>query len=124
MLMLALVACTAEAQQKPADQTDSSAPRGLCTYNRLGALRQVKADPPIEELMRFDDSLVTEHRTFFRKGTTVTVNRYEGNWACVTGPFGGATSGWPFRTGWIKKDLLRPMEEQAPAPVTYHTKGQ
>jgi hypothetical protein len=124
ILLLALVACSAGAQSKPADQMGPLVPKGLCTYNEHGATRHVKADPPIEEMMHFDQSALTEHRAFFPRGTTVWVNRYEGSWVCVTGPFGGPTSGWPFRTGWMKTDLLGPVEEQLPASVTYRTKGQ
>ena len=124
ILMVALIAGTAGAQQKPADQVEQPIPKGLCRFETFAAARQVKADPPIEEMMRFDLSVLTEHRVFFPKGTTVIVNLYEGSWVCVTGPFGGATSGWPFRTGWMKRELLGPVEEQLPASVTHHTKGQ
>ena len=120
ILMLALLACMAGGQQKPAGQTEAPVPKGLCSYNRLGALRQVKADPSIEEMMRLDQAVLTEHRVFFRKGTTVTVNQYERSWVCVTGPFGGPTSGWPFMTGWMKKDLLGSTEERGPGSGADH----
>jgi hypothetical protein len=119
ILILALAACTAGAQQKPSVETEPPVPKSLCRSERLSAVRQVKADPPIEELMRFDQSLITEHRVFFRKGSIVTVSRYDGYWACVTGPFERPTSGSPFRTGWMKTALLGPVEQEPASGIDH-----
>lgn len=115
VLLTAMVACTAGAQQNPVDQTEPAVPRSVCRYERLSAIRQVKLDPPVEDLSDFFLSSIVEHRVYFRPGTIVTVSRREGSWSCVTGPWLVASSGWPFRTGWMKTALLGQVEKQQPA---------
>ena len=116
--MLALVACIAGAQQKPADQTDLPVSKRFCQYVKYGPWRQVKSDPPIEDLTRFDMSVLTGDRVTFHKGTVVTLNRSEGVWSCVSGNLSDPSKGWQFRTGWMKTGLLGPVEEQEPATRT------
>ncbi len=113
ILLFAIVLLPAAAQQD-ASRPDAgpSVPKGPCRFERLSSLRQVKRIPPIQELMHFDLSVLTEHRVFFPIGTTVMVNRQAGLWSCVTGPLNYATSGWPFRTGRMESSLLGPVEER------------
>lgn len=116
--MLALAACMAGGQQKSADQTEQPVPKRFCQYVKYAPWRQVKADPPIEDLTRFDMSVLTGDRVIFHKGTVVTLNRREGSWSCVSGNFNDSSKGWQFRTGWMKSDLLGPVEEQEPSAGT------
>ncbi len=162
ILMLALVACTAVAQQKPADQMEGPVPKSLCRFSQFSPVRQVIAGPSFEDLARSNLLLLTDHRVFFRKGMIVSVSRREGAWSCVTGWIEGPTSGGAgmapghrgpatltefiqlglseanlcaarncpgnnsteVRTGWMKSDMLGPVEEQPPMSVTHRTKGQ
>lgn len=99
------------AQQSVSKQTpEPPVPKRPCRYQRIAVLRRVKADPPIEDLVHFDLSVLTDRRIFFPVGTVVSVSRQEGGWSCATGPM-GPSSGWPFRTGWTRTDLLGPFEE-------------
>ncbi len=109
-MILAVIAANATwAQETPHKQ---GAPKLPCHFDdSFGWDHLVIRTPPIEELMRFDDSFMTEHRVFFPTGTLVSVSRQEGPWSCVTGPFGGPSSGSQFlRTGWMKTELLVRLE--------------
>ena len=108
-MLLAVIATNATwTKETPNKQ---GAPKLACHSNdSLDWDHMVVRTPPIEELMRFDDSSINERRVFFPTGTLVSVSRQEGPWSCVTGPFGEATSGSPFRTGWMKTDLLVRLE--------------
>ncbi len=121
ILLFAIAVPWAAAQDLGSKRTmEPPVPKATCRYSRLAAWRQVKADPPIEDLMRFDLSSPTEHRVFFPIGTIVTVSRREGAWSCVMGPFREATSGSPFLIGWMRTDLLGPVEDQEPASKIDH----
>jgi hypothetical protein len=120
ILMLAGAACTIAAQQKPAEQREQLVPKGVCQPDKRSPLRQVTEDPRIEDLARFDLSILTDHRVYFPEGAVVAVGRREGGWSCVSGSSLTTKSGWQYRTGWMKSDLPGPVEEQAPSSVTHH----
>jgi hypothetical protein len=104
IFLFAIAALPAPAQ-RGSNLLESPVPKGPCRYTRLSGIRQVKESPSIEELTRFDISVLTAHWVFFPVGTEVSVNRREGPWSCVSG-------GWPFRTGWMETWLLGPLVEK------------
>ena len=111
-VLFAFVAAVAGAQQAGSNQTaEPSVPKSTCSFDRLSNLRRVSSAPPIEELLRFDPSLLLKHRVFFPVGTIVAVNRQEGPWSCVTGPIGPMGGGFGLRTGWMQTGLLERLTD-------------
>jgi hypothetical protein len=109
ILLCTISLIPAFAQQNSPNQVSEPLPKTRCQFERTEAvLRKVKPSP-VDDLLRFDQAALREQRVFFRAGTLVSVSRRVGLWSCVTGPMDIPTSGSPFRTGWMKTDLLEPV---------------